>query len=485
MKIIIDNFFILASNLLWINIILALLIVVFERKNPTSTLLWIMVLTFIPVLGFVLYLFIGQDLSRQKIFTVKKKEDSYFRNIAKKQKKQISDGDFEVKDPNIDSYRDLIEMHLSNSEAYYTDDNNVEIYFTGQEKFAALLKSLRAAKDYIHIEYYIFKNDGIGSKVIDILKEKAREGVKVRLLIDGMGGRRISRKTRKSIIDSGVELAVFFPPFIPWINIRINYRNHRKICIVDGKEAFMGGFNIGDEYLGKSKKFGDWRDTHIKIRGSAISTLQWRFFLDWRFASGEEIKSSQSYLHETNEKDNVGIQIVSSGPDSKWPSIKDGYMKMISDAREKLYIETPYFIPDESIFEALRLAGLSGVDVRIMIPNKPDHPFVYWASMSYIGELLETGVKVYTYDKGFLHSKVMIADKFLSSVGTANIDIRSFRLNFEVNSFIYDEDVNKKLTKKFIDDLEFCTEITRESYARRSKYIQFKESFSRLLSPML
>lgn len=485
MKNIVDNYLLLTSNLLWINIILAFLLVIFERKNPTSTWLWIMVLTFLPIVGFVLYLFIGQDLSRQRIFKVKKEEDSYFRNLAIKQKKQINNGKLLLKNPNIYIYEDLIKMQLMNSEAYYTEDNNVELYFSGKEKFKALLESIESAKNYIHIEYYIFKADGIGTEVIDALKKKALEGVKVKLLIDGMGGRKINKRERKSIIDSGIELAVFFPPFVPLLNVRINYRNHRKICIVDGKEAFMGGFNIGDEYLGRSKRFGNWRDTHIKIKGSAVSSLQWRFFLDWRFAAKEEINACQSFLHEADTKDNVGIQIVSSGPDSKWPSIKDGYMKMISDARDKLYIETPYFIPDESIFEALRLAGLSGVDVRIMIPNKPDHPFIYWASMSYVGELLEAGVKVYTYENGFLHSKVLIADEFVSSVGTANLDIRSFRLNFEVNAFIYDEDVNIKLTERFLEDLNLCKEITIQSYGKRSRYIKFKESISRLLSPIL
>lgn len=485
MKSLVDNYLLLTSSLLWINIILAFLLIIFERKNPTSTWLWIMVLTFIPVLGFVLYLFIGQDLSRQRIFKVKKEEDSYFRNLAIEQKNQINDGKFTLKNPNIYVYEDLIKMHLMNSEAYYTEDNSVDLYFSGEEKFEALLKSIKSAKNYIHIQYYIFKNDDIGKKVINALKERAQEGVTVKLLLDGMGGRGIKKKTRQDMIDSGIEIAVFFPPFVPWINVRINYRNHRKICIVDGKEAFIGGFNIGDEYLGRSKKFGNWRDTHTKIKGSAVSSLQWRFYLDWRFAAKEEIKSCQSFLHDTEDTDNVGVQIVSSGPDSKWPSIKDGYMKIISDARDKLYIETPYFIPDESIFEALRLAGLSGVDVKVMIPNKPDHPFVYWASMSYVGDLLEAGVKVYTYDNGFLHSKVMIADDFVSSVGTANLDIRSFRLNFEVNAFIYDEDVNIKLTERFLGDLDICTEITMDRYEKRSNYIKLKESVSRLLSPML
>lgn len=485
MKTFVENYLIVTSSLLWINIILAFLLIIFERKNPTSTLLWIMVLTFIPVLGFVLYLFIGQDLSRQKIFKVKKEEDNYFKNLAKQQKRKINSGDFEFKNFRAYKYEDLIKMQLMNSESYYTDDNSVELIFSGEKKFKSLIDSINQAKEYVHIQYYIFKNDGIGSQVIEALKNKAKEGVPVRLLLDGMGGRKIRSKTRREIEDAGVKLAVFFPPFLPWVNIRINYRNHRKICIIDGREAYMGGFNIGDEYIGKSKKFGNWRDTHIKISGSAISSLQWRFFLDWRFAAKEEIKASRSYLHQKKEEKDVGMQIVSSGPDSKWPSIKDGYMKMISDASDKLYIETPYFIPDESIFEALRIACLSGVDVRVMIPNKPDHPFVYWASMSYIGELLQAGAKVYTYENGFLHSKVVIADKFLSSVGTANLDIRSFRLNFEVNAFIYDKDTNSKLTERFLDDLDICKEITLEEYEKRSAYIKLKESVSRLLSPML
>ncbi len=485
MKSFLDNYLLLTSSLLWINIILAFLLILFERKNPTSTWLWIMVLTFLPGIGFILYLFLGQDLSKKKMFKMKKEEDSYFKNLAIKQTNQINNGKLTLKNPSIYRYEDLIKMHLMNSEAYYTEDNSIDLYFTGKEKFGALLKSIEEAENFIYIQYYIFKTDKIGIKVINALKQKAEKGVTVKLLVDGMGSRKISRESRKGIVDSGIELAVFFPPFIPWINIRINYRNHRKICIIDGREAFLGGFNVGDEYLYKSKKFGNWRDTHIKIKGSAVSSLQWRFFLDWKFAAKEEIKSGQSFLHDIEENDSVGIQIVSSGPDSKWPSIKDGYMKMISDARDKLYIETPYFIPDESIFEALRLAGLSGVDVRIMIPNKPDHPFIYWASMSYIGELLEAGIKVYTYEDGFLHSKVFIADEFVSSVGTANLDIRSFRLNFEVNAFIYDRDVNIKLTDRFLDDLSLCKEITTESYDERSPYIKFKESISRLLSPML
>ncbi len=485
MRIFMENYFWIFGNLIWINMLLAILLIFFERRNPTSTWLWIMALTFLPGIGFILYLFIGQDLSKKKMFKAKEEEDNCLRDLAAVQRWEIREDKFYRKDPNFGKYDDLIEMHLMNSEAYFSQDNKVELFYTGQEKFNALLQSISKAKKHIYIQYYIFKSDNIGNKIIDALIEKAKEGVEVKFLVDGMGGRNLSKKAKEAMKDAGIDVAIFFPPFVPLLSIRINYRNHRKICIIDGKEAYIGGFNVGDEYLGRSKKFGNWRDTHIRIEGSAVNSLQWRFYLDWRFASKEEIKGAQSYFYDESDCGNVGIQIVSSGPDSKWPSIKDGYMKMISKGKEKVYIETPYFIPDDSIYEALRLAALSGVDVRVMIPNKPDHPFVYWASMSYIGELLEAGAKFYTYERGFLHSKVVIADDFVSSVGTANLDIRSFKLNFEVNAFIYDEATNLKLTDRFMDDLKVCREITLKDYRNRSNIVKIKESVSRLLSPIL
>ncbi|MFA5575900.1 MAG: cardiolipin synthase [Tissierellaceae bacterium] len=472
-------------NILWINIIFAVLLIFFERRNPTSTWLWLMVLTFLPGIGFILYLFIGQDLSKNRMFKIKEEEDYCFRDMAITQEEQMKKDLYRYKDPNYLKYEDLIVMNLISAESFFTQDNHIELYFEGSEKFDALIDSIRRARFYIHLQYYIFKSDDLGERIIDELCIKAEEGVEVKLLLDGMGGRRFSQKSMKKLKDAGGEVAIFFPAVIPFISLRINYRNHRKICIVDGKEGFVGGFNVGDEYIGLSKKFGYWRDTHIKLRGSAISSLQWRFFLDWRFATGREITRCQTYLASEDELGSIGVQIVSSGPDSKWPSIKNGYLKMISNAREKIYIQTPYFIPDDSIFEALRLAGLSRLDVRVMIPCKPDHPFVYWASMSYIGELLRSGVRFYTYEKGFLHSKAVIMDDFVSSVGTANLDIRSFKLNFEVNAFIYDEKTNLKLTDKFIEDLQHCKEITIDEHEKRSKIVRIKESVSRLLSPIL
>jgi cardiolipin synthase len=477
-------YFFIFSNLFWINLILAVILVIFERKNPTSTWLWLMVLFFLPVVGFLLYLIIGQDLSKKKKFKNKADEDDCFDEMVKEQEKLFRSKEFREENSEYFTYEDIINLHLKGDKSIFTYQNEVELIFDGHDKFKELFESINKAKNYIYIEYYKFKSDLIGSEFLDILTKKANEGIEVKLLVDGMGGRKLAKKSLEPLKQAGGEVAFFFPSIIPYVNTRVNYRNHRKICIIDGKEAFLGGFNVGDEYLGLSKKFGYWRDTHIKLKGEAISFILWQFFVDWRFATNEELKGCQTYI-DNPESTKTGIQIVSSGPDSKWPGIKDGYFKMISNAKHKLYIESPYFIPDDSIFEAIKNASLSGVDVRVMIPNKPDHPFVYWAGTSYMGQLLEAGVKFYTYQKGFLHSKVLIMDDFVSSVGTANLDIRSFKLNFEINAFIYSKDINEKLTKRFIDDFKNCKEITLEEYNKRSNIIKIKESFSRLLSPIL
>lgn len=476
----------LFRNIIWINIGLAGVIVFFERRNPKSTWLWLMVLTFLPGLGFIIYLVLGKDLSKEKIFHEKKIEDLLIEDLAKLQKRSITKGRYNYKNSRYLEYDNLIKMHLNNSQSLLSQNNRVKLYFDGNEKFDALINSIENAEEYILLQYYIIKSDGLGMRVIDALCKKAEEGLDVKVLYDGMGGRALSKDAVNKMKESGVKIAAFFPPFADKLTLRINYRNHRKICVIDGIEGYIGGFNIGDEYIGLYKKFGYWRDTHIKIKGSAVLSLQSRFLLDWRFSA--EIEDPSIYrnnIAHTEDEGDVGIQIVSSGPDSIWPSIKDGYLKMISQAKDKIYIETPYFIPDDSILEALRIAGLSGVDVRIMIPNKPDHLFVYWASLSYIGELLDAGVKCYTYEKGFLHSKVVIVDDFVSSVGTANMDIRSFELNFEVNAFLYDTEVNNQLTNNFIDDLVYCKEITIDGYKNRSNMVKIKESFSRLLSPIL
>lgn len=476
--------FVLLKILTYLNFIFALLIIFFERKNPSATWAWLMVLILIPGIGFILYLLLGQNLSRRKMFNLKTEEDRFHQELLL-QGKQITEDTMSFYNKEMENYKDMIYMHLTNSESVFTQDNDVSIYTNGNDKFDALLHSIENAQHHIHMVYYIIKNDTLGTKIINVLTKKASQGVEVRFLYDGMGCIRLPKNFFDKLKKAGGKVSCFFPSLVPLINIRVNYRNHRKIAVIDGEEAYVGGFNIGDEYLGKNKRFGYWRDNHIKISGSAVDSLQQRFLLDWRYASDEKIPFDKSYFPTKYSQGNIGIQIVSSGPDSEWEQIKFGYLKMIQSAKKNVYIQTPYFIPDESILEALKIASLSGIDVRIMFPNKPDHPFVYWASLSYIGELLKCGVKSYTYDKGFIHSKTIVVDGNLCSVGTANMDVRSFKLNFEVNAFIYDQNVSNSFEKFFKQDIDDCTEITNEIYINRSILIKLKESISRLLSPVL
>ena len=473
------------SVMLILNIILAFILIFLERKNPASTWAWLMVLLLIPNLGFVLYLILGQDLSRKKIFKYKTEEDQIIRKLLLEQISHLQNNELVYNDKSMVSYQDMIHMNLISSDSVFTQDNEVKIFTDGKEKFDDLICSIEGAKDHIHMLYYIIKNDDISRKIINALTKKAKEGLEVRFLYDAIGGRTLPKNFFKEFKNAGGKVASFFPFRIPLINLRINYRNHRKLAIIDGKYGFIGGFNIGDEYLGLNKKFGYWRDTHLKIKGSAVHMIQTRFLLDWGYASKEDVGYSEKYYPVINSQGTTGIQIVSSGPDSEEEQIKNGYIKMINSAKKSIYMQTPYFIPDESVLEALRIASLSGVDVRIMFPNKPDHVFVHWATYSYIGELLKSGVKAYVYEKGFIHAKTIVVDGKLSSVGTANIDVRSFKLNFEVNAFIYDTAISCKLKAIFEKDMLDCTELTNEMYENRSRKIKFKESISRLLSPIL
>lgn len=467
------------------NLILVLVVVVFERRNPTATLTWILLLVFMPVLGFLLYIFLGQNLRRERRFHLKEEEEQRILPLLARQDVCLHENRLDFNDPRTGDYQDLIHMHLLNSYSLLTQDNQVEVFDNGPDLFEQMLLSLKEAKDFIHMEYFIIRNDSLGQLMMEVLTEKAKQGVDVKLLYDGMGCIRLPRRFFKQLQQAGGQTGVFFPPFLPYLNLRINFRNHRKICIIDGQEAYVGGFNIGDEYRGLSRRFGFWRDTHVKIRGSAIDTLQLRFLLDWRFATQASLPEKDKYFPMRREEGSTAVQIVFSGPDLKYAAIKYGYLKLIDKARHNIYIQTPYFIPDSSLLDALKIAALSGVDVRIVIPYKPDHFYVYWASLSYLGELLEAGVRCYMYKRGFLHSKFILTDGFASSVGTANFDIRSFNLNFEVNAFIYDQKVSGQLEEQFLRDLDYCVEITWETYAYRPLSNRIKEGFFRLLSPIL
>lgn len=474
----------LVNYLFIVNIILAFVVVGFERRKPAVTLSWLLVMFFLPGIGFVLYLFLGQDLRKERLFYIKEGEERDLYPLVQQQGEILHNNHLLFHDQRVNEYKSLIKLHIEN-QALYTQDNQVEVFNDGQVLFDEIKSAISRATKYIHMEYYIIGNDNLGREIVKLLAAKAQSGIEVKLLYDGMGCMQLPRRFFDSLIKAGGKTAVFFPPLLPYINLRINYRNHRKICLIDGEEGFMGGFNIGDEYLGLSEEYGYWRDTHLRIRGSALDELELRFLLDWRYASKDSFSAAAIYFPIRKKRGNTGIQVVSSGPDSKWSAIKNGYLKMISSAKDRIYIQTPYFIPDDSILEALKIASLSGIEVRLIIPGKPDHFFVHWASLSYVGELLEAGVRCFTYNRGFIHSKLAIIDGLVSTVGTANLDIRSFELNFEVNAFIYDEQVSRELEQAFIKDLQDCTEITMEAYENRNRSVKFKESICRLLSPLL
>ncbi len=474
------------DHLIFINIILSVVIVFFERREPKSVWTWLMLLYFIPVLGIFLYFMIGHDFHKQHMFRTKEIEDAMYSAISKQEDTIIRD-EFEPKDPRLRKFSDVVLMNLEAADAVYTSDNEIEIYTDGREKFKALYEELERAEEYIHIQYYIIRNDEVWQPIEKLLIEKVRQGVEVRLLYDSMGSRGMKRNDWKRLQDAGIQVGEFFPALLGRLQLRMNYRNHRKIVVIDGKTAFIGGFNIGREYVGLDPKFGYWRDTHLKIRGSAVLSLHIRFILDWNYATKQNLFLTDRYFLEYGSKlpDAEPVQIITSGPDSKWQNIRNVYLKMISKARKNIYIQTPYFIPDETILDAIRIAAMSGVDVRVMIPCKPDHPFVYWATYSYIGDLLEAGVKCYTYDNGFLHAKGMVVDGLVSCYGTANMDIRSFKLNFEVNAVIYSVKTAERLEEIFLEDLKKCTRVTQYLYGRRSFVIRVKEQFSRLFSPLL
>jgi cardiolipin synthase len=468
-----------------VNICMAMIVIFLERKDPTATLAWVLVLLIFPGFGFLLYLLLAQNFSRKQLFIMKVYAKKTFGDYIKVQKELFSTGGLVFNDKNIEIYKDLIKMNLFYYGFSYTQNNEIEIYTDGERKFQELFNSLENAKDHIHMEYYIIRNDDLGNKLFDILSKKAKEGVEVRLLYDSVGGRQISKDKIEKLKGSGVKVAVFFASTVPFINFKINYRNHRKIVVIDGIVGFVGGFNVGNEYMGLNNKIGYWRDTHLKIRGDAVIDLQTRFFLDWSHASKQELMFLPKYFPDNRIQGKVGIQIISSGPDKSDEVIKSNYVKMINSAKKSILIQTPYFIPDASVFEAIKIAAASGVDVRIMIPCKPDHPFVYWATYWYCGGLLKYGVKVYIYEYGFLHAKTLVIDGTVASVGTANFDVRSFKLNFECNAIIYDTKTSQMLYDIFMDDLNYSMELTRELYLERGVLIRFKESVCRLLAPLL
>ena len=469
-----------------LNLIISLGLIFLDSKSPTATMAWIMVLYIFPVVGLVMYLILSQNIARKQIFRMTENEQVGIDTLLSWQKETIRKGISGSSEVTRRWY-EMIAMNLDYAGALLTDNTSVEMIYDGKEMFERLCNDIRNARYTVKVCYFIVKDDEIGRQFIDLLTEKAREGVKVRLLIDALGSRSIGYTNLREFKAAGGEYAYFFKPWIRHMYFRINYRNHRKLVVIDNEIGYIGGFNIAREYLGMKKKFGYWRDTQMIIRGNALTTLNARFYMDWRYASGETIdllEQSVRYAY-TTEQGSIPVQIVACGPESDKEEIKRAMMKMINGATESIYIQTPYLVPDAPMLDSIAMAARSGVDVRIMIPCIPDHPFVYRTTLYNAGKLIEEGAKVYIYENGFLHAKTLTADGEVCTAGSSNFDIRSFRLNFEANAFIYDKEVTQNMNAQFEKDMEFCREYTAYDRAHIGLFERIAESISRLLTEIL
>ena len=467
------NFFL---QYVWIaNLFFAIVIIMVEKKNPLYTIFWIFLLYLLPYIGFFIYLFFGLTFKKKrvanKIYKIKKLKS--IKNVHGSDKEELR------------RWKGLITYLEMSTDNYITSNNDIQVYFAGEEFFSDLKKEIANAKKFINMEYFIFQFDGIGKEIADLLIIKANAGVEVNPIIDGVN--LANYKLKSYFKNTGVHLYLFFRTYIPIFNIRINYRDHRKVTIIDNRVAFVGGMNIGDEYLGKGK-IGYWRDTSVKIYGDIVSTFEKEFYFSMSIVKNiflKDEKTSNEISLKYEEEDNVYMQVISSGPNYEFPAIRDNYIKLIQEARKSVFIQTPYFVPDDLLLDTLKSAVLSGIDVKIMIPNKADHPFIYWINQYYVAELLRLGANIYRYENGFIHSKTILVDEEVVSVGTCNFDYRSFYLNFEINLNIYNKDVANSFKTQYYKDIAISKKLTFADFKKRSIFTKVKESVFRLLSPIM
>ncbi|MCF6515408.1 cardiolipin synthase [Lactobacillus sp. S2-2] len=469
-------------------------ITIFRRPRDIAAIwAWLLVLIIFPVGGFIVYAFFGRKLPKSKLFKLQGRAKKEVQKTVKRQRKELNEGKMQNVD-NADvilESNNLVKMFMNSAMSVLSHGNKLKLYTTGEDLFGDMINDIKEAKDSINIEFYTFYADKLGHQILDELIKKSKSGVDVKVIYDSWGSNVVSGRFFKPLIEAGGHVESFLHTHSNFFDFRINFRDHHKIVVIDGKYGYVGGFNIGDQYMGWSKKFGPWRDTTIKVEGSGVFGLQDRFILDWNASNRdnqidiEDMDVIKKYLPTPKVAGNSSMQTVSSGPDSELEQIKKGYNNLIATAKEKVYINTPYLIPDESVLDTLKSAALSGVDVRIVMPSFPDHMFVYRASQYYAKILASYGVKIYYYNQGFMHAKTIMIDDKVSSVGSANFDYRSFKLNFEINSFIYDRDFAKQMNDLFMEDLKVSTLQTKREFAKQSLWLSFKQQFSRLFSPIL
>ncbi len=459
-------------------VFITMLKVLLDNRQPAKTMAWLLVLIFIPLAGIILYFFFGQSTRKEKMISQQSMDELTKRSMLEfsEQENLVLPKEHEV----------LIKLFTSQNLALPFKDNETEIFTDGYSFIHALLREIGKAKHHIHLESYIICDDPLGYLVSDALINKSRQGVEVRLIYDDVGCWNVKKSFFERMRNAGIDVHSYMPVKFPAFTSKVNYRNHRKICVIDGKAGFIGGMNIALRYV-KGNNNGGWRDTHMLIRGGAVYGIQRAFLVDWYFVDRTLITNRCYYPDQTGVKLNDCImQIVTSNPIGSWPEIMQGYVRILLEAKQYVYMETPYFLPTEPVMFAMRTAALAGIDVRLMVPLHSDSKFVAWASHSFIKESAEFGVKVYLYNAGFNHSKLLVSDDTLSTCGSTNIDFRSFENNFEVNAFIYDKNMALRIKEIFMNDMTKSLEYNKYMKSHRFSFLQrFWESLVRLFSPLM
>lgn len=452
-------------------------VLLLENRNPVRSLSWVLVIILLPVIGIFLYLTIGQNYRKQKIISKKS-----VRHLSNKIRTELNPQEFS----NILTDKRLLNViHLlsRNSDSPVYANSKIEVLSDGEATFNSMFKAIAEAKNHIHIEFFIFGDDRISNKLRELLILKAQSGVRVRMIYDYLGSFDLSSYYLRSLRQAGAYVKPFLPLRLRLRRSKINFRNHRKILIVDGKIGYTGGLNFADRYI-FGNKLGKWRDTFVRFEGSVVHGLQSVFLTDWHFVERLLINDPKYYPEPESFSQNL-VQIVSSGPDSDWESIMQGMATSIMSATSYVYIHTPYFVPNDVILHAITIAAMSGVDVQLMIPSRSDSRLSDACTFSYLGEILDAGVKVHLYSEGFLHSKALVVDDFISIIGSANLDERSFNQNFEVNAFIYDQSTALEMKSLFLNDIQKCRPMTYTDWYNRKRWQKLKESFARLFSPII
>ncbi len=489
------NFWSICLIALYITNIISGFSLVFARKvDIGATLAWLLVFIFLPVVGFVLYFFFGSTAKYRWFY--QRYSDNGMRaahmEVLQKNRSQIKAGAL----PDIaQQHRDMILMNQNNAQSIYTADNTVELLVDAQAKYERMFPEIEAAQKSIHVLYFIIKTqDESGKRFLRLLEKKAREGVEVRVIYYLLGYLKSRRRDFEPLKKAGGMVYSYLPTLMRSI-VSVNYQMHRKIVVIDGQVAYTGGINIGDDYLGLDPVKTPWRDTSIRLTGSCVHEVQLQFLEDWHYLDKQMRRKKaypskvtnparqRDYFPQPKETGSAGVQIITSGPDQEYATIKDAYLKMVNSARSYIYIQTPYLVPDDALTEALRLAARSGVDVRVMIPGIPDKKFVYYITLSHVEELLKNGIKVYTHE-GFLHAKMLVMDDCVATVGSANFDLRSFRLDYELNAMVYDQVFARQCRNTFLEDIKHSREITLENHRKRNWFQKICEACCRLIEPL-